>query len=90
MTSLFLVITNLGATIVEAAVFAGDVDDFLLTGGCRPAGVLWTLPVFLPSLSVLLRRLHDTDKSAWWMLILLVPFAGFIFVFIFTVMDLNP
>lgn len=88
--TLFLALTNLGATVVDAAVFAGDIDDFFLDGGWGPVGVLWTLAVFLPSLAVLVRRLHDTDKSAWWILILLVPFAGFIVVFIFTVMDSTP
>jgi len=88
--TLFLVITNLGATIVDGAVFASDLDDFLLAGGWGPVGILWTLAVFLPSLAVLVRRLHDTDKSASWILILLVPFAGFIVVFIFTVLDSTP
>ena len=84
---LFLFLTNLGATTIDGAVFATDVDEFLATGGWGPVGVLWSIAVFLPSLSVLVRRLHDTGRSAWWLLIALVPIAGVIVLFIFTVFD---
>lgn len=85
--ALFLFLTNLGATIVDGAVFATDVDFFLETSGWGPVGVLWSLAVFLPSLAVIVRRLHDTGRSAWWLLIALVPIAGLIVLFIFTVFD---
>jgi len=85
--ALFLFLTNLGATIVDGAVFATDVDLFLETGGWGPVGVLWSLAVFLPSLAVIVRRLHDTGRSAWWLLIALVPLAGLIVLFIFTLFD---
>lgn len=39
---------------------------------------IYSLAVFLPSLAVSVRRLHDTDRSGWWLLISLVPFIGFI------------
>jgi uncharacterized membrane protein YhaH (DUF805 family) len=32
----------------------------------------------LPGLSVLVRRLHDRDKSGWWFWFLFVPIVGFI------------
>jgi uncharacterized membrane protein YhaH (DUF805 family) len=31
---------------------------------------------FIPGLAVLVRRLHDTDRSGWWLLISLVPVLG--------------
>jgi uncharacterized membrane protein YhaH (DUF805 family) len=34
------------------------------------------LLLFLPSLTVLVRRLHDTNRSAWWLLISLIPIIG--------------
>ena len=88
--TLFLFLTNLGATIVDAAVFASDVDDFLLDGGWGPIGVLWSLAILLPSLALLVRRLHDTDKSAWWILMVLIPIIGWIVLFVFTVIDSTP
>lgn len=37
---------------------------------------LFAIGNFLPTLSVLVRRLHDTDRSGWWYWIGLVPLAG--------------
>lgn len=88
--ALFLFITNLGATILDGAVFATDVDLFLETGGWGPIGVLWSVAVFLPSLAVVVRRLHDTGRSAWWLLIVLVPIAGAIVLFVFTLFGSDP
>jgi uncharacterized membrane protein YhaH (DUF805 family) len=34
--------------------------------------------VFLPSISVTVRRLHDTDHSGWWWWIGLIPLVGII------------
>jgi uncharacterized membrane protein YhaH (DUF805 family) len=38
--------------------------------------MLFMLAVLLPSLAVLIRRLHDTDHSGWWFFIELVPIIG--------------
>ena len=40
------------------------------------AYMLVALGLLLPSLSVLVRRLHDTDRSGWWYWIVLVPLIG--------------
>lgn len=39
---------------------------------------LFYLATLLPSLAAGARRLHDTNRSGWWQLIVLVPFIGFI------------
>lgn len=44
---------------------------------------IYTLAVFLPSLGVAVRRLHDTDRSGWWLLIGLLPFVGAIVLLVF-------
>jgi uncharacterized membrane protein YhaH (DUF805 family) len=51
---------------------------------------LYSLAVLLPSLGVTIRRLHDTNRSGWWILIGLVPLAGFIVLLVFTVSDSQP
>ncbi|EYB68823.1 hypothetical protein DEIPH_ctg017orf0197 [Deinococcus phoenicis] len=51
---------------------------------------LYGLAVLVPSLAVGVRRLHDTGRSGWWMLIGLIPFVGGIILLIFTVMDSQP
>ncbi|MEU3316682.1 DUF805 domain-containing protein [Streptomyces sp. NPDC006662] len=43
---------------------------------------IYTLALFLPSLGVSVRRLHDTGKSGWWYLVSLIPFVGFIWMII--------
>lgn len=37
---------------------------------------IYALATFLPSLAVLVRRLHDVEKSGWYFLIALIPFVG--------------
>ena len=41
-------------------------------------------------LAAAVRRLHDTGKSGWWILISLVPLVGFIVLLIFYVKDSDP
>lgn len=51
-----------------------------------PLTILWmvyALAVFIPNLALSVRRLHDTDRSGWWLLIALVPFIGGIVVLVF-------
>ena len=52
--------------------------------------LLYCLGVFLPSLAVLVRRLHDTNRSGWWILISIVPFIGGLVLLIFSVIDSQP
>ena len=88
--ALFLFLTNLATTVIDGAIFADDVALFLETGGWGPVGVLWSIAVFLPSLAVIVRRLHDTGRSAWWLLIALVPLAGAIVLFVFALFGSDP
>ena len=48
----------------------------------------WGLVVllFLPGLSVAVRRLHDSGKSGWWFLIVLIPLAGWIVFLVFMIL----
>lgn len=52
--------------------------------------VVYGLAVLIPGLAVTARRLHDTGRSGWWMLINLVPFIGAIVMLVFTVSDSQP
>ncbi len=51
---------------------------------------LYSLGVLLPSLGVTVRRLHDTDRSGWWILISLIPIIGGITMLVFMVLDGTP
>ena len=45
--------------------------------------------LFLPRLALLVRRLHDTDKSGWWVLISFVPFGSLV-ILVFSLMPSTP
>lgn len=45
--------------------------------------IIYGLAVLIPGLAVAIRRLHDTDKSGWWLLIGLVPIVGIIVLIVF-------
>jgi uncharacterized membrane protein YhaH (DUF805 family) len=51
---------------------------------------LFYLAILLPGLGVSIRRLHDTGRSGWWLLIGLVPFVGGITLLVFTCLDSAP
>lgn len=52
--------------------------------------MLYGLAVFLPTLGVYVRRLHDTNRSGWWILISLIPLVGSIVLIVFLVQDSQP
>ena len=52
--------------------------------------VVYLLAVLLPSLGVAVRRLHDTDRSGWWLLIAFIPIVGAIVLIVFCCMDGTP
>jgi uncharacterized membrane protein YhaH (DUF805 family) len=47
----------------------------------------YALAAFVPGLAVTVRRLHDIDKSGWWILISLVPVVGGLVLLVMTCFD---
>ncbi|MFD8193312.1 DUF805 domain-containing protein [Streptomyces wuyuanensis] len=45
--------------------------------------VVYYVAILIPALAVTVRRLHDTGRSAWWLLISLVPLVGAIVMLVF-------
>jgi uncharacterized membrane protein YhaH (DUF805 family) len=76
---LFTILVAVAASIIDAAI-----GSFGVISGI--AG----LALFLPGLSVAIRRLHDTDHSGWWVLIGLIPIIGFIVLLVFYLRQSDP
>jgi len=51
---------------------------------------LYSLAMLIPGLAVAVRRLHDTNRSGWWILIGLVPIVGVIILIVFQAEDSQP
>ncbi|MGX2970105.1 DUF805 domain-containing protein [Ursidibacter sp. B-7004-1] len=66
-------------------VLLSIVDEVLGTQGVFSA--IYLLATFLPNLAVSIRRLHDTGRSGWWLLISFIPLVGAIVLIIFMCMD---
>lgn len=73
----------------------GVVDAFLLdppfpVGDQGVLNGLYSLATILPSLAVAVRRLHDTGRTGWWLLIGLIPAVGLLVLLVFFVIDSEP
>ena len=71
---LFLLIVGVGLSVIEAVLFGRAMGHYGFLSG------IFNLAAFLPSLGVSIRRLHDVDRSGWWLLILLIPLVGTLLV----------
>ena len=71
---LFTVIGSLVTAILDAAVFGYN------PGGVTPLNTIFDLVTLLPSLAVGARRLHDIDRTAWWLLLLLTGIGAILLI----------
>jgi uncharacterized membrane protein YhaH (DUF805 family) len=60
---------------------AANIIDFAI--GAPVFTALVGLALLLPNLSVSIRRLHDTNRTGWWILIYLIPLIGLIVLLVF-------
>ena len=58
--------------------------------GLNPLNTLYSLAVIIPGLTVTVRRLHDTGRTGWWVLIAFVPCIGAIVLLVWMVMGGDP
>lgn len=79
---LFTMIATLVLTLVDNLIGTYDHEN-----GIGLLSAIYALIAFLPSISVGVRRLHDTNRSGWWMLISLIPIIGPIVLLVFFVLD---
>jgi uncharacterized membrane protein YhaH (DUF805 family) len=72
---------------VIASIVLAIIDAIL---GTSILQWLYVLATLIPSLAVGVRRLHDTNRSGWWVLISLVPIVGTIILIVFMASEGNP
>lgn len=77
--------------IIVGYLVAMILDSIVGTGGVLGSYGILTLvlglAIIIPSLAVGARRLHDTDRSGWWLLIGLIPLIGAIVLLVFFVLE---
>ena len=75
---LFTILLSIVASIVQRAM-TNSTNGIVTT--------IIGLAIVLPYLAVAVRRLHDTSRSGWWLLIGLIPVVGTIILIVFWVQD---
>jgi len=70
---LFVVLVVVGMLLLDTALLGHDPDD---PGSLPVLTLLAGAAFFLPILSAGVRRLHDSNRSGWWLLIALIPIVG--------------
>lgn len=79
--SLFSIIISWTLTIIDM-VFETYVFSIIST--------IYSLLIFIPSLAVLLRRLHDSGNSGWYLFLLLIPILGWIWLLVLLCIESEP
>jgi uncharacterized membrane protein YhaH (DUF805 family) len=82
---LWNILITMALAVVDEIIgsVSAEADIGLLSG-------LYTLGVLIPGIAVSVRRLHDTDRTGWWLLIYLIPVIGALVFLVFMVQDGKP
>jgi len=94
MFALFLFILGIVASIVDHILGYGAVTTTSGPGSFNfsytsygPLTIILLLGTIIPRIAVAIRRLHDTDRSGWWLLLILIPIIGWIILLVFYCTD---
>ncbi|HIP18667.1 MAG TPA: DUF805 domain-containing protein [Sulfurovum sp.] len=86
--TLFYLIIAIAVGMVDTAVvnpMLGIAPEQAAQGGILQ--FILALALLVPSIAIGVRRLHDTGKSGWWLLIGLIPIVGALVLIFFYVTD---
>ena len=64
--------------VIIASIVARIIDNILgmnVMGPYGPLSLILMLGLLVPNIAVAVRRLHDTDRSGWWILLPIVPYC---------------
>ena len=63
--ALFVSLVSIFTLVIDVNLLGSSIyDEF------TPLNSIWTLAVFIPGITVTVRRLHDVNRSGWWILII--------------------
>ncbi len=79
---LFTVLGSMVASILDLSIFG--------YAGLQPFGAIFSLVLFLPTLAVAVRRLHDLDRSGWWLLVAFLPLVGWVVLLVWFITKSDP
>lgn len=91
--ALFVVLVQMTAGVLSWFVGGDLSDDAFATPASAVIALLYfgfCLYIFVPSLAVSFRRLHDSGRTAWWLLLGLIPVLGQLVLLIFMILDGTP
>ena len=79
-TFLFFAVVQIidGAVILPILGFEAFQED-----GGQPLSMIFALLLIIPNIAVAVRRLHDTGRSGWWLLLALIPILGTLIILYF-------
>jgi uncharacterized membrane protein YhaH (DUF805 family) len=82
---LFNIIVGVVLALIDMLIgtFSAMSNIGLLSG-------IYSLAVLIPTLAVMVRRLHDIDRTGWWILINLIPLVGTIVLLVFALTPGTP
>jgi len=69
-------------------LFLRIIDGVFGTSGAISS--IYALGALLPLIAVSVRRLHDTDRSGWWLLAVFFPFLGVVVLLLFMAQESDP
>lgn len=78
---LFEIVVSLVVFLLVDAISAEAVDGVSL---------VITLALIIPTLAVTVRRLHDTNRTGWWLFINLIPVVGWVVFLVFLILPGTP
>jgi len=88
--SLFCFIVGLVIGVLRVATGGMEAMQSGRLDALGVVNLLFSLAVLVPSLAVGFRRLHDTNRSAWWILIAFIPLLGWIALIVFYLLPGTP
>jgi len=83
--ALFNIIINLCLALVDS-----KTGNLAAEARLGLFGTIYNVVILIPTIAVSVRRLHDTNRKGWWVLLGLIPIIGTIILLVYLVQDSDP